>query len=199
MAEDLQYLIDRIRKEAVEKADAEAASIIAKAKEQASQIVKTAESDATAKLAKADKDAVAYTERSERTLDQSARDLIIAVGKRLEKLCTDILALNIQKDLNDSTVKEMLLKLASSLGDADISFSENDSKALASFVTGELSKKAGSTLSIDCAPDINFGFRIKQDAGRVSLEFTDKAIAEALSAHLRPELAKVVTEAAQGK
>ena len=42
MAEDLQYLIDRIQKEAVEKAEAESAAIVAAAKAKAEEIIKNA-------------------------------------------------------------------------------------------------------------------------------------------------------------
>ena len=43
MAEDLQNLIERIQKDAVEKADAQSAEIIAKAKAEAASIIKNAE------------------------------------------------------------------------------------------------------------------------------------------------------------
>ena len=56
MAEDLQYLMERIQKDAVDKAEAEAAAIIARAKDKAAEIVKAAEAEASAKLEKADKD-----------------------------------------------------------------------------------------------------------------------------------------------
>ena len=70
MAEDLQYLMERIQKDAVDKAETEAAAIIARAKDKAAEIVKAAEAEASARLEKADKDAEAFTERSERTLEQ---------------------------------------------------------------------------------------------------------------------------------
>ena len=63
MAEDLQYLMERIQKDAVDKAENEAAAIIAKAKEKAADIVKAAEAEASARLEKADKDAEAFSKR----------------------------------------------------------------------------------------------------------------------------------------
>ena len=49
MAEDLQTLIDRIQKEAVDKAEAQSSAIIAKAKEEDASIIKNAEAEAAAK------------------------------------------------------------------------------------------------------------------------------------------------------
>lgn len=200
MAEDLQALMERIQKDAVNKAENEAAAIIAKAKEKAAEIVKDAESAAAARLEKADKDAEAFTERSERTLEQSARDLLLTVGKNLEKMILDLLNLEVEKSLDESTVKNMLLTLAKSYSsDVDVEFSEADAKKLTSFVIGEFAKQVSAGVKVESDSQVKFGFRVKLDGGKISHEFTSQAMAEALSALLRPQLAKVVNAAAQGK
>lgn len=200
MAEDLQYLIDRIQKEAVDKADNEATSLISAAKDKAATIIKAAEVEAQAKLEKADKEALAYAERSERTLEQAARDLIITVGKRIEKMLSDILALQVEKNLSEDTVKQMLLSLAAGYtSDVKVCLSEEDAKKLNSFILGEFQQKIAAGVTVESDSDIHYGFRIKMNEGKVSHEFTNEALGEALSAHLRPELAKVVNSAAQGK
>ena len=141
MAEDLQTLIDRIQKEAVDKAEAQSSAIIAKAKEEAASIIKNAEAEAAAKLEKADKDAEVYTERSERALEQAARDVLISVGRRFEKIVSDIVALQVEKNLSEATVKEMLLALAKNYNsDLAVVFSDADRAKLTSVVTGEYSK-----------------------------------------------------------
>jgi len=200
MAEDLQYLMERIQKDAVDKAETEAAAIIAKAKDKAAEIIKNAEAEAQAKLEKADKDAEAFTERSERTLEQSARDLLLSVGKNLEKMILDLLSLQVEKSLDEATIKEMLLSLAKSYSsDVEVDFSEADAKKLASFVTGEFAKQVSAGVKVESDKGVKFGFRVKLDGGKVSHEFTSAAMADALSALLRPQLAKVVNAAAQAK
>ena len=74
MAEELQSLIEKINRDGVEKANAEAARIVAAAKEQAAAIVKEAkeEADKAAKTAKEEADHSA--ERAKETLRQVARD-----------------------------------------------------------------------------------------------------------------------------
>ena len=200
MAEDLQALMERIQKDAVDKAELEATSIISKAKEKAAEIVKAAEEEAKAKLEQADKDAVAFTERSERTLEQSARDLLLSVGKNLEKMILDLLSLQVEKSLDETTVKSMLLAIAKSYSsDIEIDFSEADAKALSSFVMGEFAKQLKAGVKVESDKGVKFGFRVKLDQGKVSHEFTEAAMAESLSALLRPQLAKIVNKAAQGK
>ncbi len=200
MAEDLQYLMERIQKDAVDKAENDAAAIIAKAKEKAAEIVKAAEAEAQAKLAKADKDAEAFTERSERTLEQSARDLLLSVGKNLQDMILNLLSLQVEKSLDESTVKEMLLSLAKGYSaHVEVDFSEADAKKLASFVTGEFAKQLSNGVDVSSDKGVKYGFRVKLDGGKVTHEFTEKAMADALSALLRPQLAKVVNAAAQAK
>ena len=200
MAEDLQALMERIQKDAVEKAELEANAIISKAKDKAAAIVKAAEDEAKAKLEQADKDAEAFTERSGRTLEQAARDLLLSVGKNLEKMVLDLLSLQIEKSLDETTVKNMLLTIAKSYSsDIEIDFSEADAKALSSFVMGEFAKQLKAGVKVESDKGVKFGFRVKLDGGKVSHEFTEAAMAESLSALLRPQLAKIVNKAAQGK
>lgn len=200
MAEDLQYLMERIQKDAVDKAETEAAAIIARAKDKAAEIVKAAEAEASAKLEKADKDAEAFTERSERTLEQSARDLLLSVGKNLEKMILDLLNLQVEKSLDESTVKDMLKTLAKNYSsDIEVDFSEADAKKLTSFVTGEFAKELGKGVKVESDKGVKFGFRVKLDGGKVTHEFTEAAMADALSALLRPQLSRVVNAAAQAK
>ena len=200
MAEDLQALMERIQKDAVDKAELEATSIISKAKEKAAEIVKAAEEEAKAKLEQADKDAVAFTERSERSLEQSARDLLLSVGKNLEKMILDLLSLQIEKSLDETTVKNMLLTIAKSYSsNIDVEFSEADATKLSSFVMGEFAKQLKAGVKVESDKGVKFGFRVKLEGGKVSHEFTEQAMAESLSALLRPQLAKIVNKAAQGK
>ena len=151
-------------------------------------------------MEQADKDAEAFTERSERTLEQSARDLLLSVGKNLEKMILDLLSLQVEKSLDETTVKSMLLAIAKSYSsDIEIDFSEADAKALSSFVMGEFAKQLKAGVKVESDKGVKFGFRVKLDQGKVSHEFTEAAMAESLSALLRPQLAKIVNKAAQGK
>jgi len=200
MAEDLQALMERIQKDAVDKAELEATAIISKAKEKAAEIVKAAEDEAKAKLEQADKDAVAFTERSERTLEQAARDLLLSVGKNLEKMILDLLSLQIEKSLDETTVKSMLLAVAKSYSsDIEIGFSDADAKKLTNFVMGEFAKQLKGGVKVESDKGVKFGFRVKLDGGKVSHEFTEEAMAQSLAALLRPQLASIVQKAAQGK
>ena len=200
MAEDLQSLMERIQKEAVAKAEQEASKILSDAKAKAAEIVKNADAEAASKLEKADKDAEVYTDRSTRALEQAARDVLISVGNRLTKMINEILLLQVEKNLSESTVKEILLILAKNYScDTEVVFSEKDKEKLLSFVLDEFKKSLNAGVKVESDSNINYGFRLNLENGTLSHEFTDKAIAEALAALLRPQLAKIVSDVAQGK
>lgn len=200
MAEDLQYLIDRIQKEAVEKAEAQSASIIAAAKAKAEEIIKNANAEAAAALEKADKDAAVYAERSVRSLEQAARDVLISVGKRFETMVSEILALQVEKTLSEDVLKSMLLSLVKDYSsDVSVVFSETDKAKLQSFVMGEFQKALNAGVNIENDKSIKYGFRIKLDGGKVSHEFTAQTISAAMAALVRPQIAEIISNVAQGK
>ena len=200
MAEDLQYLIDRIQKEAVEKAEAQSASIIAAAKAKAEEIIKNANAEAAAALEKADKDAAVYAERSVRSLEQAARDVLISVGKRFETMVSEILALQVEKTLSGDVLKSMLLSLVKDYSsDVSVVFSETDKAKLQSFVMGEFQKALNAGVNIESDKSIKYGFRIKLDGGKVSHEFTAQTISAAMAALVRPQIAEIISNVAQGK
>lgn len=200
MAEDLQYLIDRIQKDAVEKAEAQSASIIAAAKAKAEEIIKNANAEAAAALEKADKDAAVYAERSVRSLEQAARDVLISVGKRFETMVSEILALQVEKTLSEDVLKSMLLSLVKDYSsDVSVVFSETDKAKLQSFVMGEFQKALNAGVNIESDKSIKYGFRIKLDGGKVSHEFTAQTISAAMAALVRPQIAEIISNVAQGK
>ena len=100
--EDLQSILEKINREGVEKADAEAARIVAEAKEKAAAIVREANEAAAKAKADAEKEAKASAERGEATLRQSARDIVISVEGAVTDLLTNILARNVDAALSDA-------------------------------------------------------------------------------------------------
>jgi len=200
MAEDLQHLIDKIKAEAVDMAKAEAGLILSDAKDKAAKLVKQAELDAQAKLEKADADSKAYAERSEKTLVQAARDVVLAVSQGVEKAVLAILAQNVDKALTPELMQQLLLTIANNQkGNAvTVSLSENDVKKLTSFISGEFQKKLGAGVTVQSDNGIFAGFRLSYDNGKLSKEWTNEAIADALSVMLRPALAKIVQQAIKG-
>ncbi len=203
MAEELQPLLDQIRKEGVEKAETEAAEILAQAKEKAAQTVRDAEAKAKELVAQAETDSEVFTQRSIATLEQSARDLLITVGQGIENIISEIVAESTQDALNINVLEQMLVNMAESCAEKqgetriELLVSEADQKELVKFFAAKYSEKMGHGVELHVDSEILKGFKVSFADDHAYLDFTQEAIAEALTAFLRPKLAEIVGRVAK--
>ncbi len=204
MAEELQHLIERIQKEAVEKAEQQAAEIISKAKEKAAAIVREAEAKAKAMLEKAEKDAQAFTERSRKTLEQAARDLLISVGQGVENILKDIVAEAVDQALTPDVLKQMLVKMAEAYAARggsetriDLLISPKDKDDIVRFFAEQYRRRLLHGVEIHVDNELFKGFRVSFVDGNVYHDFSKQAIADALTQFLRPQLAEIVHRVAR--
>ncbi len=190
MSEDLQSLLEKINRDGVQKAQAQADKIVADAKAKADAIVKAAESSAAAAKADADKAAAAYAERAKETIRQAARDIVLDAKNSVDALLDKLLAENVGKALSDPATVQKLV------GDAVVEFASKGDVDVA------LAPKVAATLAASLAAKGNFkvvtdetldtGFTVKLDGGRVEHSYTKEVIAEELAKRLRPDLAELV-------
>jgi len=204
MAEELQHLIERIQKEAVDTGERQAAELVSNAKKQAAALIAEAEKQAQARLEKADRDAQQYTERSLQTLKQAARDVLIAVGQGVENVVGSLASDAANAALDEATVQQMLVKLAEGYAgrtdrerSIEMLVSKEDQQKLINFFQAKYQERLQTGLTIRGDERVLKGFKISMDGGRVSHDFTPEAIAEALSNFLRPHLAEVVNRVAR--
>lgn len=203
MAEELQSLLERIQKDAVEKAQKQADEIVAKAKEKAAALVKEAEEKARQNLAKADTDAKAFTERSNKTLEQAARDLLITVGSGVESLFAAMVRNSVDQAMTGDVIAGLLGKLCQNVaqGDAMVAtLNEQDQAAVVKYFNAQFAeamKNGGVTIKSD--NEIIKGFTVGVKGKDVYTDFTDQAIAEALMKFLRPQLAEIIRNVSAGR
>lgn len=202
MAEELQHLIDRIRKEGVESGQKTADELVADAKKKASEIVAGAKKEAAEIREKAEADAAAFAERGKKTLEQAARDLLLTIGGSVGKVIAGMVDAKVGAALTPETMGQMLVKLAEAYGRNGgeggmvALLSEADAAALkAGFAKEYADKLAAGNLQIESDKGIFKGFCVGTRGGQVMHDFTKDAIAEGLAAFLRPELADVVKKA----
>ncbi len=194
MAEELKHLIEQIQKEGVEKADEQANTIISQAKEKAAKIVAEAEAKAHESLLKAKTESEAFAKRSAKTLEQAARDLLITVGQGCEKVVTEALGKEVSEALTGDLLEKMILGVVEqNKGSAiELGMSESDATALTAFCA-EQATKSGQEIELVSDSEILSGFKVGFKDKNAYLDFTGEAVAEALAAFLRPELAKTVS------
>ena len=184
--EDLQGLLEKINRDGVEKAEAEAKKIIDAARAKADALVKDALAKADQSKADAEKASAAYAERAAETIRQSARDIVIGVKDSVTALLESLLAKNVEKALDDSAAQIVTDAIKDMTGPGEIRCGAK----LAATLNSQLSTLNSFTLTTDEA--LGAGFTVKLDGGRVEHDFTAATISTELAKRLRPDLAKLL-------
>ena len=184
--EDLQGLLEKINREGVEKADAEAKRIIAEAQAKADALVKDALAKADQSKADAEKASAAYAERAAETIRQSARAVVIGVKDGLTALLETRLAKDVEKALGESAAQLVTDAIKDLTGPGEIRCGAK----LATALKSQISNLKSFSVTTDAT--LGTGFTVKTDGGRVEHAFTVEVIAAELAKRLRPDLAKLI-------
>ena len=187
--EDIQSLLEKINREGVEKAEAEAKRIVDAAKARADQIIAEAREGAERTKADAAKDAEASAARAAETIRQGARDVVINVRESVTAMLEKLLAKDVAAALADeksaaALASDAIRELA---GPGEIACGEK----LAQTLRAQLAAQGGFTVVVD--ESLGAGFSVKLDGGRVEHAFTAEVIAAELAKRLRPDLAKLLS------
>ena len=184
--EDLQGLLEKINRDGVEKAEAEAKRIIDDARAKADALVKDAQAQAAQSKADAEKTSAAYAERAAETIRQSARDIVIGVKDSVTALLENLLAKDVEKALGDSAAQIAADAIKDLTGSGEITCGPK----LAAALKAQLATLNSFTVTTDEA--LGAGFTVKIDGGRVEHDFTAETISTELAKRLRPDLAKLI-------
>ncbi len=195
MADKIQHLIDQIQKEGIDSATKQADEIIANAKQQAQQMIANTEKECADRRTSAEQDSAALTERSIKTIKQAGRDLLILLGQSCEKVISSSLQHSVENALSSDLLKDLIKKsITGESGSIEIMVNESEVKALTAYCA-ELAAESGSDISLSGHSEVLSGFTLGFKDKNVYLDFTGETIADALGGFLRPELAKLVSDA----
>ena len=186
--EDLQGLLEKINRDGVEKAEAEAKRIIDDARAKADALIKDALAQSAQSKADAEKTSAAYAERAAETIRQSARDIVIGVKDSVTALLENLLAKDVEKALGNETAATQIV--ADAIKDLTGSGEIHCGAKLAATLKSQVSGLKSFSVTTDEA--LGSGFTVKIDGGRVEHDFTAETISAELAKRLRPDLAKLL-------
>ena len=197
MTEDLQQLLDRIRREGVEKAQAEAKAIVDAARKEAADITAKAKADADALRKDAEKDAKAFESRAEQQVRQAVRDVNLQVAQDLEKVVMSLLNKDVKAAMADgATLKQWISQAVSAYlkgGEKEIEVELGGSAAAqVAALQKELRDAAAEGVKVTGSAAFPEGFTIRLAGGRVEQCFTADAVTDALARLLRPQVAALL-------
>ena len=183
MDDQLQSLIDKIKKEGVASAETSAAQIIAEAEKKAAQIIADAKSQADGIVKEAKAESERLEKSSEDAIKQAGRNLLISAYSKelLEKLIPE-------------TVKTWADK--SEVNNLSLLLSEKDLAALEAGLKSALKDEISKGLEIKPDKTLSNGFRIGLKDGSAFYDYSAESVAELFSAYLNPRVAAILKQAA---
>jgi V/A-type H+-transporting ATPase subunit E len=201
MAEELQGLLDRIQKDGVDRAEAEAAQITADAKARAKAIVAEAESQAKTLLERAAAESELFQKRSENAITQAARDVILSVGEAVTETFRAIVARQVDSAMKTEALRGFIQEAIRAYTQAkgataiEVLISETEQESVTAYFMKAFAEAMKSGLTIRGNRSVISGFTVTLTDKGVQHDFTGEALTEAIGKLLRPQLAKIVSNA----
>lgn len=202
MSADLQGLIDRIRKEGLDKAESQAGDILAAAKQKADEMIRQAEKESAELREKAKADAAAFEQQGKWTLEKSARDLILLVQQAVQRTLDSLVRRKINEAMTPDLARDLASKVVAAYlrqGDdtkgMDLLVSQEDKARMTDFFMEAFREAVQAGLGIRAERGMTGGFKVSLDGDSVRHDFTPEAIAYTMAGLVRPRLAEILKSA----
>ncbi len=197
MVEDLKSLIEKINQEGVKAAEDKAKDIETSARKKAEEIVAIARREAEKIIADAKSEVARMEKSGEASLKQAGRNLLISLRKEIDSILGRLVTLRVRDELTPGVISDIISSLVKNYkgGEEDdviISLSKGDLERLKKGFLAKLKEETKKGIVLKHAQDIQAGFIISYDSGRSHFDFTDKGLADHISAYLRPHLAELL-------
>lgn len=196
----VQELLEKIKHEGIESAEAEGAKILKQAEVKRDAILAAAEKEAKAIVAKGVADAARSEESGKAALSQASRDLILAFRGELEKVLADIIRADVDASFDAETLKKALpviLEAWSKDGSDDLAvlLPAKDLKTLEAYFKDRLGAALKKGLELRPLKDAKAGFKIIEKGGAAYYDFSAQAVADMIGSYLNTRLAAITASA----
>lgn len=188
----LDQLINTIKSEAIEAAEAKANTIIENAHKEAKAIIHNAEAKKASLIKDGEEEADATLVKGEKALQQAARDLSITLQNDIKSLLDAVLKKEVANAFSPELVKTAVLKVIEQIGShAEVQLPESMLQDVANYIQKQL-KNAKELPTIKGDSNLVDGFSISKTDEGWSYEITPQEIADVLSKHLSANWVKLI-------
>jgi len=205
MADELQGLLDRIRKEGLEQAAGEKEDILRQAKAEAKTVLDKAKTEAEQLVAAARQEAKLLREKGEQSLKQAARDVLLSLRDQLESRVVEVARSLAGEACSPDTVAEIVAALAAAYleaekeGRLEIQIPAAQADTLRDALAARLGKELAEHCDLAPVPSLDAGFRLVFSGQDIAYDFSDASLAETMASFLTPRLAATVVGLAAKK
>ena len=197
----LQELIDQIKKDGVEAAEAQAAAILETAKAEAERIISDANAQADKIMADAKNENERIVKSGEDAIRQAGRNLLISFRESVAKELNAIIGENVSSVYSSGTLPQLIVKAVESwlskseATDISVILSGEDLTKLETALLTELKAKMLIGVTLKANDNFDGGFRIAVNGDGAYYDYSKDAVTDMLSNYLSPKITALLKEA----
>lgn len=197
----LQELIEQIKKDGAEAAEAEANAIVEAAKSDAEKIIADAQAQAEKILANAKTETERMTKSSEDAIRQAGRNLLISFRESIARELKTIVSENVTATYSSDALAGLIISIVESWAnkpdaeDIAVILNTQDLNKLEESLLAALKEKMLKGVTLKANDNFDGGFRIAVKGGSAYYDYSSEAIVDMLSNYLSPKVAELLKEA----
>ena len=197
----LQELIEQIKKDGVEAAEAQAKSILESAKIEAERIISDAKAQADKIMSDAKSENAKTVKSGEDAIRQAGRNLLISFRESVTRELKAVVSDNVNAVYSSDAFAKLIINAVEAWTDKpeadDISviLNSNDLAKLEESLLAEIKAKMLGGVTLKANDNFDGGFRIAVNNGTVYYDYSAEAVTDMLSNYLSPKVTALLKEA----
>lgn len=194
MEQQIQDLINSIKKDGIDSAEMEKKRIISEAEKERDRIILEAKNERESMLKGAVAEVEKERERNNEALRLAARDLSLSFKKEVERKLQAILDEKIKSAFDGDLLKDTLKSVinAEFTSGAVVTLSEDVKAKLSVSLLKELTNELGSGVEIVYSKDFGGGFTVMDKDGKAYIDLTDEEVVKLLYPYLSSKIRELI-------
>ena len=197
----LQELINQIKKDGVEAAEAQAEAIITAAQAEADKIISSAQAEAAKLIANAKAENEKTVKSGEDALRQAGRNLLISFRESISRELNAIAGDNVSSVYSSETLAQLIAGAVESwsakpeAGVVSVLLNSADLAKFEDSILAALKAKMLNGITLKANDNFDGGFRIAVNNGAVYYDYSTEAVTDMLSSYLGAKVTALLKEA----
>ncbi|MBQ2904184.1 MAG: V-type ATP synthase subunit E [Clostridia bacterium] len=197
----LQELIDQIKKDGVEAAEAQAEAILISANSEAERIISDAQAEAEKIIANAKSENEKYVKSGEDALRQAGRNLLLSFRESVARELRAVVSENVSSVFSSDAAEKLIINAVEcwtekpDAEDLTVILNGEDLKKLEAALTEKLRAKMLGGVTLKANDNFDGGFRIAVNNGAAYYDYSSEAVTDMLSSYLSPGITALLKEA----
>lgn len=202
MTQQIQELIDKIKKEGLETATSTALDIESEAKQNANKIIESAKKEASQIVSDARNQAVKLNESTLKSLQNSSRDMMLSLKSQINDMLKQIVHAEIKESLSSDNLTEIVSKVINSfveksqdIENIEVALNSADLSKLKDGILSKLQDKLKGKVAFEPSEEITTGFTISFDSKNSCFDFSETSLVAYLSAYVNNQVKELLEKA----